>query len=76
LLPATAARGTKSRIVNQIKTNAVTATRYDVDVVVTEFGIARLKDASVRQKATRLIQIAHPTHQAELTEQAQRMGII
>jgi acyl-CoA hydrolase len=30
----------------------------------------------VRQKATRLIQIAHPTHQAELTEQAQRMGII
>ncbi|MDG1198549.1 MAG: acetyl-CoA hydrolase/transferase C-terminal domain-containing protein [Actinomycetota bacterium] len=76
LLPATAAKGTKSRIVNQIKTNAVTATRYDVDVVVTEFGIARLKDASVRQKATRLIQIAHPTHQAELTEQAQRMGII
>ena len=75
LMPATAKGGTASRIVPQISVNAVTATRYDVDVVVTEFGIARLQDASVSQKAERLIAVAHPDHQEELTEAAQRMGI-
>ena len=53
----------------------MTATRYDVDVVVTEFGIARLKDASVRQKAERLISIAHPEHREQLKDAAQKMGI-
>ena len=75
LMPATARGGAASRIVPQIGINAVTATRYDVDVVVTEFGIARLQDASVRQKAERLIAIAHPDHQEELKDAAQRMGI-
>ena len=55
--------------------NAVTGTRYDVDVVVTEFGIAHLKDASVRQKAERLIAIAHPDHREELKEAAQKMRV-
>ena len=75
LMPATAKGGTTSRIVPQINVNAVTATRYDVDVVVTEFGIARLQDASVTQKAERLIAIAHPDHREELKEAAQRMRI-
>ncbi|MED5362143.1 MAG: acetyl-CoA hydrolase/transferase C-terminal domain-containing protein, partial [Actinomycetota bacterium] len=75
LMPATARNGTSSRIVPQINVNAVTATRYDVDVVVTEFGIARLKDLSVRQKAERLIAIAHPDHREELKEAAQKMGV-
>jgi len=75
LMPATAKGGSASRIVPQINVNAVTATRYDVDVVVTEFGIARLQDASVSQKAERLIAIAHPDHQEELKEAAHRMGI-
>ena len=75
LMPATAQKGAASRIVPQINVNAVTATRYDVDVVVTEFGIARLKDASVRQKAERLIAIAHPEHREQLKDAAQKMGI-
>ena len=75
LMPATAQKGTASRIVPQINMNAVTATRYDVDVVVTEFGIARLKDASVRQKADSLISIAHPEHREELRDAARKMGI-
>ena len=73
LMPATAKGGSSSRIVPQIDVNAITATRYDVDVVVTEFGIAHLKDASIRQKAKRLISVAHPDHQAELEEAANRM---
>ena len=60
----------------KINVNAVTATRYDVDVVVTEFGIARLQDASVSQKAARLIAVAHPDHRSELKEAAHRMGIL
>ena len=75
LMPATAQKGTASRIVPQINMNAVTATRYDVDVVVTEFGIARLKDVSVRQKADSLISIAHPEHREELRDAARKMGI-
>jgi acyl-CoA hydrolase len=76
LMPATARGGAASRIVPQINVNAVTATRYDVDVVVTEFGIARLQDASVSQKAARLIAVAHPDHRSELKEAAHRMGIL
>jgi acyl-CoA hydrolase len=76
LMPATARRGAASRIVPQINVNAVTATRYDVDVVVTEFGIARLQDASVRQKAERLIAVAHPDHRSELQEAARRMQVL
>ena len=48
----------------------------DVDVVVTEFGIARLQDASVRQKAERLIAVAHPDHRSELQEAARRMQVL
>ena len=75
LMPSTAGVAT-SRIVPRIGVNAVTATRYHSQVVVTEFGIAWLKDATVRQKAERLIAIAHPDHRAGLTEAAQRSGLI
>ncbi|MFT7646035.1 MAG: acyl-CoA hydrolase [Candidatus Poriferisodalaceae bacterium] len=76
MMPSTAAGGKISRIVPRVATNAVTATRYDTQVVVTEHGVAWLRDASVRQKAERLIAIAHPDHRAELTEEAQRGGLI
>ena len=75
VLPSTAAGGTRSRIVPQINANAVTATRYDTQVVVTEHGIAWLRDATMAQKAERLIAIAHPDFRAELTEAADRMGL-
>lgn len=76
IMPSTAAKGTVSRIVPQINANAVTATRYDTQAVVTEYGIAWLRDASVRQKAEQMINIAHPDHRAELTEHAQRAGLL
>ena len=46
----------------------MTATRYDTQVVVTEQGVAWLRDATVSQKAERLIAVAHPDFRAELTE--------
>lgn len=76
LMPATAGGGTRSRVVPRLGVNSVSATRYDTQVVVTEFGVAWLKDATVRQKAERLIAIAHPDHRAELNDEASRAGLV
>jgi len=57
-LGATARSGTLSRIVPAVE--MVTALRTDVDIVVTEFGIAELRDASAAERAERLIGIAAP----------------
>ncbi|MGI9614678.1 MAG: acetyl-CoA hydrolase/transferase family protein [Acidimicrobiales bacterium] len=76
VLPSTAAGGTRSRIVTKIGQNAVTGTRYDTQVIVTEYGIAWLRDATMRQKAERLISIAHPDFRAALTAEAEQAGML
>jgi len=60
-LPATAARGTISRIVDSLA-EGVTPTigRYLVDDIVTEFGIARLGGLPVEERAAALLAITHP----------------
>lgn len=63
-MTATARRGTVSRIVPRVE--LVTALRTDVDLVVTEYGVARLRDASVRARAEALIAIAAPPFRDEL----------
>lgn len=57
-LSATARKGAISRIVRNVE--MVTALRTDVDLVVTEYGVANLKSASLAERAEALIQIAHP----------------
>jgi len=47
--------------------------RSNVDYVVTEFGAVRLKGAPVRERAKRLISIAHPDFRAWLQEEADRL---
>jgi 4-hydroxybutyrate CoA-transferase len=60
-MPATAAKGSISRIVSMLDDgSAVTTSRNDVDYIVTEFGVARLKGMTLRQRARALIAIAHP----------------
>lgn len=60
-MPSTAAHGKISKIVPLLDEGAaVTTSRNDVDYVVTEFGIAHLKGATLRQRAIALIKIAHP----------------
>lgn len=66
-MSATAKGGTLSRIVPKVE--MVTALRSDVDMVVTELGIARLKDASLAERAEALIRIAHPDFREELRGQ-------
>ena len=64
-----------SRIVPRLDVNVATATRYDTQVVVSEYGVAWLRDATMVQKAERLIAIAHPDHRAWLAEEASKMGL-
>lgn len=75
-LESTAAGGAVSRIVPHLAPNAVTSTRHDAHVVITEYGVAWLRDATVRQRAARLIAVAHPDFRAQLTEEAERAGLL
>jgi len=63
-MASTARGGTVSRIVPRV--TLVTALRTDVDIVVTEFGIAELRNESLASRAERLIEIAHPDFRDEL----------
>ncbi|MGE8318830.1 MAG: acetyl-CoA hydrolase/transferase family protein [Comamonas sp.] len=60
VLQATAAGGTASRIVASLGGRPVTVGRSDVDVVVTEYGVAELRDVPLHERARRLIAIAAP----------------
>ncbi len=64
-LSATARKGTLSRIVAKVE--MVTALRTDVDLVVTEYGVADLKHTSLKGRAEALIAIAHPDFRDELS---------
>jgi acyl-CoA hydrolase len=44
-----------------------------VHQVVTEYGIARLKGKSLKERARELIAVAHPDFRSELTAEAKRM---
>lgn len=65
-LASTARSGSISRIVPRLSPDAVTLTRADVEIVVTEHGAADLRGLSLDARAQALIDIAHPDHQAEL----------
>ena len=66
-MTATAARGTVSRIVPALGSGVpVTIPRTAVDAIVTEFGVARLRGRSLRERREALIAIAHPDHRATL----------
>ncbi len=67
-LPATA-RGGISRIRAQLS-GSVTTARADADVIVTEFGSAELRAQPIRERARRLIAIAHPDHREALEREA------
>ncbi len=68
-LTSSAGRGKVSRIVASLPPKAVVTTpRYLTDIVVTEYGVARLRGKSNRQRAEALISIAHPSFRDGLWE--------
>lgn len=71
VMPSTAEKGKKSRIVPQLSQGAgVASTRGDVNFVVTEYGIAELQGKSIYQRVMELAQIAHPKFREELIQKA------
>lgn len=76
-LPATATKGTTSRIVCTLERGqAVTTSRNDVDFVVTEHGIARLRGKTVTERAKRLIEIADPKFRDNLRKDFNELYLI
>lgn len=66
--------GSLSRIVPQLALGTpVSITRGDADIVVTEHGVAPLRDADLDQRAERLIAIAAPQHRDALADGWARM---
>jgi acyl-CoA hydrolase len=61
---ATAKGGSVSRIVPKVE--LATALRTDIDVVVTEFGVANLKNLPVGKRVDALVDIAAPEFRDEL----------
>ena len=56
--------------------SVVTTLKNTVDHVVTEYGVAELRGASLCERAKRLIAIAHPDHRDELRFDARRAGLL
>jgi acyl-CoA hydrolase len=65
---STARQGTVSRIVPRLTSGVVTLPRSDVDTVVTEYGVAELRNATLTQRAKRLTAIAHPAFRDQLMQ--------
>ncbi|HUP21600.1 MAG TPA: acetyl-CoA hydrolase/transferase C-terminal domain-containing protein [Thermoanaerobaculia bacterium] len=69
-LPATAARGTVSRIVPALAPAAAATTlRTDIDAVVTEHGVAWLRAKSIEERAEALVAVAAPGHRDRLAKE-------
>ena len=66
VLPSTGRNGTVTRIVTSLPDEVVTTPRSDVDVVVTEHGVAHLRGKSLSERAKALIAIAHPDFREDL----------
>lgn len=70
-LPSTAVKGSVSRIVGTLSKGAgVVTTRAHVDHIVTEYGIASLQGYSLKERAQKLVEIAHPDFRQALSEAA------
>ncbi|MCG8634812.1 MAG: GNAT family N-acetyltransferase, partial [Desulfobacterales bacterium] len=77
IIPSTAQGGKVSRIVPHLSEGAgVATTRGDIDIIVTEYGIAEIGRKSISQRVMELAQIAHPKFRAGLIEQAKQRHYI
>jgi len=76
MMPSTAMKGKKSRIVPFLNDTAVAAPRGDVHYVVTEYGAVNLFGKSFQERAMAMISIAHPDFRDELFHEAKKMGLL
>jgi len=77
IIPSTAQNGEVSRIVPHLSEGAgVATTRGDIDIIVTEYGIAEMRRKSIYQRVMELARIAHPKFRKDLIEQAKKRHYI
>ncbi len=66
-----------SKIVPVLKTGSgVTVPRHDLDWVVTDYGVVKLRGLPVNKRVKQLIAIAHPDDRDELKKQAHEIGLL
>ncbi len=71
---STALGGSRSRIVATHEAgDLVTIPRFFADIIITEYGVAKLLNKNHRQRAEELIAVAHPDFRADLRQAAQRL---
>jgi acetyl-CoA hydrolase len=76
-LPSTAKGGEISRICPELLAGSgVVTTRGDVHWVVTEYGARNLHGRTIRERASMLIEIAHPKFRQDLARAAVRLGYL
>ncbi len=75
LLPSTAVKGKKSRIVPMLDDTAVVVPRGDTHYVATEYGVVNLFGKSLQERAMAMISIAHPDFRDELFCKAKEMNL-
>jgi len=77
IIPSTAQDEKVSRIVPHLSEGAgVATTRGDIDIVVTEYGIAEMRGKSIYQRVMELARIAHPKFRKDLIEEAKKRRYI
>jgi acyl-CoA hydrolase/RimJ/RimL family protein N-acetyltransferase len=77
IIPSTAQNDEVSRIVSHLSEGAgVATTRGDIDIIVTEYGIAEMRRKSIYQRVMELTRIAHPKFRKELIEEAKKRRYI
>lgn len=76
-IASTAKGGTISKIQPFLSQGAVcTTSKNDVDYVVTEYGVAKLRGRTMGERARALIDIAHPDFRDELAFEAKKRGML
>jgi 4-hydroxybutyrate CoA-transferase len=74
VMTSTAAKGKISRIVPMLEEGTIiTVPRILSDYIITEYGIARMKGKTQRERAMELINIAHPDFRDELKAKAREL---
>lgn len=66
-----------SKIVCQLRAGAaVSLSRNDIEYLVTEYGMVNLRGTTIKERAERIISIAHPKFREQLMQQAMAFGMV
>jgi acyl-CoA hydrolase len=77
VLPSSHLDSTQSSVVPHMPLGTlVTIPAQDVDCVVTEHGVARLRGCTLRQRVLGLVAVAHPAHRDRLAFEARKLRLI